>query len=256
VPSQQSANALSAIPAGLRDPLLREYQSILQNYFEQRWAPSELSGGRFAEIAYSIIDGLGSGVFARKPSKPKDMVTACRKLEQYTGLNRGLRILIPRVLPALYEVRNNRNVGHVGGEVDPNHMDATFIVSTANWIMAELVRVLHSVSIDEAQKLVDSLAERTIPIIWQSDKVRRVLDPQLSLKDQALLLIASSPTGVKVDDLFVWLEYKNRQYFTKLLNELHNKKRFIEYDKDANTVQILPPGDAYVASVISRFRKT
>ena len=32
----------------------------------------------------------------------------------------SVRIQISRMIVALYEVRNNRNVGHVGSEVDPN----------------------------------------------------------------------------------------------------------------------------------------
>lgn len=39
-------HTLSSIPAGLRDPLLHEYESIVQNYMERRWSPSELSGGQ------------------------------------------------------------------------------------------------------------------------------------------------------------------------------------------------------------------
>src|SRR6266851_1018203 len=70
---------------------------------------------------------------------------------------RSFQILIPRLLPALYEVRNNRGVGHIGGDVDPNHMDATFVISSCNWVMAELVRVYHDLSTNEAQEIVDTL---------------------------------------------------------------------------------------------------
>jgi len=57
-------------------------------------------------------------------------------------------------------VRNNRNVGHVGGDVDPNHMDAVAVMSMSNWIMGEIVRVFHRLpTTSEAQQLVDALAE-------------------------------------------------------------------------------------------------
>jgi len=49
--------ALSVIPSGLRDPLLKEYGTIVQNFLEQRWLPSELHGGRFSETVYTILDG-------------------------------------------------------------------------------------------------------------------------------------------------------------------------------------------------------
>jgi hypothetical protein len=62
--------ALTAIPLGLRDPLLSEYQTIVQNFLEHRWLPSELSGGRFSEIVYTILDGHAKGAYAGAPSKP------------------------------------------------------------------------------------------------------------------------------------------------------------------------------------------
>jgi len=161
--------------------------------------------------------------------------------------------LIPRALPALYEVRNNRGVGHVGGDVDPNHMDATFVVSTVNWIMAELVRVFHNTSTANAQKVVDALAEAKIPLIWEGKDVKRVLDPEIGLKDQVLLLVATSTAETSIDDLQRWVDYKNNQYFKKLLRQLH-KQRLLEYSAERNAVQILPPGAIYVSGLVAKAR--
>src|SRR6266436_4912695 len=108
-------NALASLPVGLREPLLKEYNSIVQNFFERRWSPSELSGGRLCEIVYTILEGKAKGSYASQPSKPRDLVAACRQLETHSNLPRSFQILLPRLLPALYEIRNNRNVGHVGG---------------------------------------------------------------------------------------------------------------------------------------------
>jgi hypothetical protein len=170
---------LSVIPSGLRDPLLSEYNSIVSHYLEQKWKPSELSEGLFCEIVFTILDGFGKGSYAKKPTKPNDFPSACRSLEQYTNSPRSFRILIPRLLPPLYEVRNNRNVGHVGGDVDPNEMDASLVLYSTTWIMAELVRVLHQLSVSDAQKIVDALIERKTPLVWDSGTVKRVLMPEL-----------------------------------------------------------------------------
>jgi len=177
-----AAAALSVIPKTLRDELFNEYRSIIQNYSEHRWSPAELSAGRFCEVVYCIVSGYGSGSYPQKAVKPSDFVGACRKLESNKNLPRSFRILIPRTLPALYEVRNNRGVGHVGGDVDSNHMDATFVVSASNWVLAELVRVFHNLSIGEAQQLVDAIAERRVPLIWQGMQVKRVLDPKIKTR--------------------------------------------------------------------------
>lgn len=60
-------------------------------------------------------------------SKPPNLPKACRDLEQIDKVlaPQSVRVGIPRVLTGLYEIRNNRDSGHVGGEVDANHMDAS-----------------------------------------------------------------------------------------------------------------------------------
>ena len=73
---------LSNIPNGLRDPLIYEYNSIVQNYLEHRWAPTELSGGKFCEIVYTILDGRAKGIYLDTPTKPLNFVGACRKCKQ------------------------------------------------------------------------------------------------------------------------------------------------------------------------------
>src|SRR6266849_3515511 len=193
-----AAQAFSAVPSGLRNPLISEYQSILQNFLEHRWLPSGLSGGRFSEIVYTILDGHAKKAYASAPFKPGNFVEACRKLESNNQphIPRSFKILILRMLPALYEIRNNRSVGHVGGDVDPNHMDSVAVLSMCNWVMAELVRVFHGLSVTEAQKVVDTLAEVRIPVIWSDGNVKRVLQPKLKLHEQLLLLIAVSVPDV------------------------------------------------------------
>ena len=74
-------NALTAIPDGLGTPLLAEYQPIIQNYAEHRWSPSELSGGKFCAIVYTILVGNAAGTYTSAPRTPADFVGACRKLE-------------------------------------------------------------------------------------------------------------------------------------------------------------------------------
>jgi hypothetical protein len=244
-----SVQVFGTIPPGLRDPLLAEYQLIVQNFMERKWRPSELSGGRFCEIVFTILDGHAKKAFANAPEKPANFVQASRNLENNAHEPRSFQILIPRLLPALYEIRNNRNVGHVGGEVDPNHMDAGVVLAAVNWILAELIRVFHQLPIGDAQKLIDTLVERRIPVVWQAGEMRRVLDTSLKLMDQILLLIASCATPPRVDDLFEWTGYDNRGYFNRTLRDLH-VARFAELSGDESVIQILPPGVKHVEEVL------
>lgn len=238
---------LADLPEGLRKPLLASYQEITSNFAEHRWEPSELNGGKFCEVVYCILEGALNGTFPAHPAKPKNMAAACRTLETFpvdstrVG-DRSLRILIPRVLIALYEVRNNRGVGHVGGDVNPNFMDATLVQGAASWILAELVRIFHKVSTSEAQELVDLLIERRTPLVWEFENTRRVLDPSMSKKDQTLLLLHGKPSWTGEDDLVAWIEYSSKSMFRKrVLTPLHDD-RLVEHDSVNARVRISPLG--------------
>jgi hypothetical protein len=241
------AQALVALPSGLRDPLIECFSEIGRNFAERRWEPAELNGGKFCEIVYTILDGTLSGSYAVAPAKPPNMVDACRLLEQRppdaarVG-DRSLRILIPRLLPVLYEVRNNRGVGHVGGDVDPNFQDAVAVYQMASWVMAELIRIFHQISIGEAQETVNALVDRKHPIIWQTGGIRRVLDPSLSKGDQSLLLLYSAGGWVEEKDLADWVEYSNlTQYRNRVIVPLHDS-RHVEYDKKLRRIHLTPRG--------------
>lgn len=204
---------LAAIPAPLRDPLVEEYRELCKAFSEGRWKLAALDGGRFCEIVYTIVHGFLSGTFASNPQKPGNFVQACRALEAMTPValgDRSLRILIPRILPSLYEIRNNRDVGHVGGDVSSNKMDATLVRETAAWLMAELVRITHNVSPSDAQAAVDALVERVHPLVWEIGPVKRVLAPSMKLGDKVLVLLYSTPGWVTKRDLRLWTrESKN-----------------------------------------------
>lgn len=249
------ASVFGVLPLGLRTALIGEYNSIVQNFSEQRWTPAELSGGKFCEIVYTVLDGFAKNVYAAAPSKPKNFVDSCRKLESNAGSPRSFQILIPRLLPPLYEIRNNRNVGHVGGDVDPNFMDSSAVLSIASWIMAELARVLHAVSVEDAQELVNSLSERRVPLIWESGGVKRVLNSSLSLRDQILVLLASCPGKTDIAQLRTWIEAKNGTYFKKTVLALH-KARLVDVSENATRAELLPPGSVAASSIIATHLKT
>lgn len=242
--------ALSDIPDGLRSPLLAEFKQIVNNFMERRWTSSELFAGRFCEVVYTILNGFARNSYPSAPEKPRDFVAACRALESNASVPRSFQILIPRLLPALYEVRNNRNVGHVGGDINPDFMDSSLVVAAVSWVIAELVRIFHGLSTEEAQRVVDDLSERRIPLVWKSGDLRRVLDPKLPLKDQILLLVGSANARVPLEELLRWTGCKTEKYFRRCVKELH-EDRLIEHHVASGEVEILPPGAEYVTGLLA-----
>lgn len=243
--------ALAGLPANLRNELIDSYREITRNFVQRRWEPSELNGGKFAEVAFCIVNGAVNGSFPLKATKPKNMADACRALEGKPANvalvgDKSLRVFIPRALIFLYDIRNQRGVGHVGGDVDANNMDASAVVAMASWVMAELVRIFHGVSTKEAQDTVEALVERKTPLIWEVEGVKRVLDPGMGAKDQALLFLHHSTGWVAASDLQKWVEYKNTTNFRdNVLSPLH-KARLLEFDTRSDRSRISPTGAADV----------
>ena len=227
-----TSQLLASIPQALRDPLIDEYRGICNAYNEGRWKLAALDAGRFCEVAYTILQGAITGTYAVAPQKPSNFVNACRALENLPPVaigDRSLRILIPRLLPVLYEIRNNRNVGHVGGDVVPNKMDATLVREAASWVVAELVRVFHGVETSEAQAAVDALVERSHPLVWELDGVKRVLDPTMKMGDRVLVLLYSTPDWVTIAQLKIWM--RNNTNLGRVLVGLFDKQ-LIELGKE------------------------
>ena len=105
-------NLFRDIPPSLRNELKDKFIEIVKNYNERRWESSELNGGKFCEVTYTILDGFVKQKYAQNASKPQNMEQSCRNLANYRVAD-SVRLSIPRVIVALYEVRNRRGVGHV-----------------------------------------------------------------------------------------------------------------------------------------------
>jgi hypothetical protein len=154
------------------------------------------------------------------------------------------------MLVALYEIRSNRSVAHVGGDVNPNHMDAVCVVEMSKWLMCELVRIFHGVSTEDATAAVDTLVERTLPRVWKVVENLRVLSPDMSMRDKTLVLLYQRSGSVDERELLRWVEHSNGTVFKRDVILVSHKGKLLEYDRERKTVQISPLGIRYVEEVI------
>lgn len=239
--------ALSTIPAGLRDPLIDEFEQALDEYRAADWEKVGLKAGKFCEVAHCICAGHATGTYSTSPSKPGNFPQACRDLEQYNGTKgRSLCMQVPKALAALYELRNNRAIGHVSAEISPNHMDAEFFLRGMKWVMGELVRNYSQLPLADSHAVVEAVTARTFHTVWSSGNVRRVLEPAKTSGQKVLILLYAENKPVSVAQLQAWVEYKNGTDFKrKVLKDLHNKA-LVHFDEKAATVQILPTGQTHV----------
>lgn len=244
--------ALAGVPSSIREKLISAYVDLKRNLCESRPDVAGLSAGKLCEAGIRLLQERAFSAHTPFGTKIPNFADECRKIisSSTTGtISDSEKLVIPRALVFLYTMRNTRGIGHIGGDVDPNSVDASVMGSVADWIVCELIRVHHGMSLEEAQDLVDNLAIRRLPDIWEVGGKKRVLREGLQARDQALLLLYSArETAVLTEDLIEWLEYSNPRVFkSNVLSKLH-QERMIEWDKETESVTLSPKGAREVES--------
>jgi len=243
------AVALAGIEAKFRERIIAAYLELKRRYSEAQyssdWDVSGLSAGKFCEACLRFLQERLTGSSVPFGQHIPNFADECRKLVMLPAAAgpESLRVIVPRGLVFLYTLRGKRGIGHVGGDVEANQIDAATLVRLCDWVICELVRIFHSLSLEEAQALVDGLAQRTIPDVWEVAGKKRVLRTDLTYKDLTLLLLySSSESGVLLEDLFAWVEHSNLTLYKRdVLKQLH-KARLIEHDASTDVVYISPLG--------------
>uniref|UniRef100_A0A7C3J6P7 Uncharacterized protein n=1 Tax=candidate division WOR-3 bacterium TaxID=2052148 RepID=A0A7C3J6P7_UNCW3 len=212
---------LANIDADLVERLLRHYKELKQKFSLSQYEPSQLNCAKFGEVVMRILEYITTKNYTSF-DKTVSLDTLAKKLEQLPRdkFSDSIRIHIPRILRAIYDIRSKRGVAHIG-EITPNLMDATFVVSACDWIMAEFIRLYHTGNSNEAQIIMDSIIERKIPIIEEFGDNLKVLNPTLSVPDKILLILYKKhPNSVSTSDLKKWIRTKSPSHITTVLRRL------------------------------------
>ncbi len=248
-PNPVLATALASVSSTFRSRLIHTYLDLKKNCIEARHDAAGLAAGKFCEVALRLLQEKVHGSFIPFGKKISNFAEECRKLitAPETSGNESERTVLPRALVFLYTMRNKRWIGHVGGDVDANAIDIAAMAKTADWIVCELIRINHGMSLEEAQDIVNGMSMRQLPTIWEVAGKKRVLKEGLKAREQALLLLYSSQdSAVLLEDLCDWIEYSNpRMFKSVIIQELH-KHRFLEFDKESESIILSPKGVEYV----------
>lgn len=241
--------ALANVDRAFRSRIIKNYLDLKRNCVENRLDAAGVSAGKLCEVVLRLLQQSIHGTYTPFGTQIVNFPDQCQQLvtSPKTAGTESERVIIPRALAFLYTMRNKRGIGHVGGDVDANTIDIATMARTADWIICELIRLKHGLSLEEAQAIVDGISIRQLPTIWEVAGKKRVLDAGLNAKDQVLLLLySSSESAVLIEDLCSWVEYSNLSVFkNKVIGVLH-KARLIEHDVDTDTVFLSPKGASYV----------
>jgi hypothetical protein len=213
---------LLEFPAEIVTNVTTSYRHIEEHYRLENWKTSELDAGHFVESVRRLLEfKLFAAYTPFSASIGSFNTQALSKYESAVGLDE-YRILIPRVLYAMYCIRNKRGVGHISS-ISPNKLDATFILHSSKWVLAELIRLSGTTCIDEARHMVDYVLERHIDLIWDDGETFMVLDNKLRANEKFLLVLYKQDR-LSVDEVRKRIAYKNKSAFGKIADDLQKEK--------------------------------
>jgi hypothetical protein len=223
------------------------FREIGKHYVLRNWKTAGIDSGHFVEAVRRFLEHVlfGSATpIGKSLSKFND--AALKSYESATG-DEAYRILIPRLLWAIYALRNKRSIGHLGA-VPPSEIDASLLLHSAKWVVAEIIRLNAKGSVQQTRDLVDAVVQRTTSIIWIESDIVRVLDKSLSARDQTLVILGL--TGSRSEDfLRDAVGYKHKTNFRKILNRLH-ADRLVEYSREKLTIS--PTGMLLAEALIAK----
>lgn len=219
---------LSSLPNELSKNLVEEFQKLHEQYFLGKWQVSQLNGGRFGEAVLRIIQLKDQTTYTPIGTQLPAKETIVSHAKNNTSIPKSLRLYVAEATCLIMDCRNDRDVAHLGS-IDVNPMDATFVINTANWILAEIIRIEGHTTPELAQNEITKIIERRVPIVENIGGRLKVLNPNLTERNKVLVcLYQKYPEKVNEEKLSQWIKPANRTRFRLYLRTL-DKEGLLDY---------------------------
>jgi hypothetical protein len=215
----------AGVPVELAREIMESFAEAKRRFHLADFMPNAVAGGRFSEAVLRLLEWTTTGSYAPLADPKFKAETIIKGLANSpTGsYSESVRLHIPRAIRVIYDIRNKRNTAHLSDGIDPNTQDASLIVSTMSWVLAELVRLHHSVSAHDAQMIIDGLVTRDVPMIQVFDGHPRLLKTVGASDHVLILLYWAGQELVPKTVLADWMPPSMRPNLTRTLNNLHTK---------------------------------
>jgi hypothetical protein len=222
------------IPEKLAEDLADDFERMRQELATQQLGSG--SPGKFVETVVQVLQHLERGTFDKKPDVDKFLRTLD---SQQTNVGEGLKVCGSRVARAMYALRSKRNVVHKN-DVDMNLVDLRMAVTSAQWLLSEIVRALAGTSMEDAGKLIEEI-NAPIDALVEYFEGRAVVLPDLYVNDQILVLLHSCyPDSLSPRSIKGSLNRRNPKSVGNSLRDLW-KAKLVEQLSD-HTYKLTQPG--------------
>lgn len=196
----------------LAEDLIEQYLLMRQDVLVQTLGRS--APGKFVETIVQILEYLHTGKYSQTPKVDGSLQTC----ENQTDIDESLRVCAARIARAMYSLRSKRNIVHKG-PVDPNVWDLQFLHASAQWILAELIRLSKDITMDEAGELVAQIEMPVGGLVQDFGENKLVLSNSVTVKEEILILMAAKhPDQVTAK----WLkESINRKSYSSVIKSVN-----------------------------------
>lgn len=214
---------LKTIPDNLEYKLFEEYAGIKSHLQMNDCGPSQLNGGRFAEVVLRILQHLLGTTITPfgEDIKSAEKISIINRVTSDANVNEHIRQKVTVLTKLLLDFRNNRDVAHLGG-FSANKIDATFILSCANWTVAEFIRVYGNYSLADAQKIIDNIATPNYPVIFDIEGEDFIARADLTVRQEVLVLLCKQKRDFNF--LFSKTKDNNKSRFKSTLTSMQSDK--------------------------------
>jgi len=191
-----------------------------------------LMGGRFAEVVIRIYQHLLTSSYTAIGTdiSGSEKTKVMNSVQSHAAIDEHVRQKTVPLVRLLLDFRNNRDSAHLGG-FDANCMDALFVLSSATWIISELIRVYGGYSMDEAQKIVEDLSVKEYPVIFEIDGELFITRSDLKAWQEALVILYKTKKS-KFDVIFSATKDKNKSRFMSTLDQMIAEKLLAKKDEN------------------------
>lgn len=168
---------------------LKHFRKMVETFQRNEWEESLAKASKFVEaVLKALYVHAGKSVPRGREFKAGKIMDELGNLPRDT-FDDSVRLSIPRACRFIYDIASNRGGRHDSTEIDPNEMDATQLVATCSWVLAEMVRYSQKGALppDQAKAFVDGLMQRKYPIVEEIDGRVYFHVSNASARDVALL---------------------------------------------------------------------
>jgi hypothetical protein len=182
------------LDARLAEQLIREFIDAERRYALGDWEPATLDGGQFAEVAARIVYHVDSG----NVNRTKDLNSCLTYVEDHANSNphsfpeRRPALHLSKTIRMIYKLRSQRGAIHIDPNYTANELDAMFVMSTARWVMSEILRVFWQGSTAVVATAIREIVRFEVPAILNIDGRPMVMRTDCTAEEEVLLILLNS----------------------------------------------------------------